>query len=410
MARLLKCAIDSRPLSADAFTTYDYSGMQVHGLTTTPLSFFLGKTRLGGDGVCTLIPIAPGRTWSDGAPLTAAQYLAGLRHVLAKNAFVRRILFRKVKSIRVAQEALEIGLHRPNTRLGEILSLPNFCPLREDSTATSGEFARRGELELENQNGDRLQIQVVKAPEQNLELFSRGELDLTADTAFPYYRIDEYLGSKALRIQESGLYAALVFGANLQTPEALPIRRFLDSIADSCDFNSVTYGVCRLMRDLHGGGAEVAESPRERAPLRALRLAYDDFYPNREICEVIASRLAQFGVKTTLVQDDYYAPSAAFDVKFCILRGLANTPYLRYAGMLFNDVLAKMPEARARYAASLERLEVTDAPHEMRALYESLAQTLRETAALVPLFSVPSMYLSKLEGGVNPLLLKIGVA
>lgn len=404
MSRLFQCAIDSRPLSDDIFTTYDYSGLQVHGLTTTPLSSFLGKNRLGGDGLCTLIPIAPGRTWTDGALVTAAQYLEGMRKVLNTNPFVKRFLFRKVKSVQVVGDSLELELHRPNYRLEETLSIPNFCPYRSESGVSSGEFRKVSENQFEGRSGEAIAVQVVKDPERNLELYKAGLLDLTADTAFPYHRFEEFRDSKELGVQEVGLSTSLVFGPGLQSEGTLSIRRFIQQTVEACDFTPVTFGLCRDMRSL------LTECSKEVSGPRSLRLACDDFYPNKEICEIIAREFEGRGVSTNLVQDDYYAPKADFDVKLTISRGLGNAPYLRYAGELFGNVLTAMPNYRARYAALLDSLEATEATPQQLALHGELSWILREVVSHIPLFSIPSTYLSKLEGGRNPLLPFIGVA
>ena len=79
------------------------------------------------------------------------------------------------------------------------------------------------------------------------------------------------------------------------------------------------------------------------------------------------------------------------------------------------DILwSALPPGVARASAVIELKELLWSTQTREALEcasdNYLAFALRETVALVPLFSVPSTYLSKLEGGRNPLIPNAGVA
>lgn len=399
------CAVDSLPLKSEIFETYDYSGLQVYGPSHVSLAAASRESRLSGDGMRLELTLEPGLTWDDGEPVVARDFARGALKAIEANAFLRKFVFRRLTKLDAEDGTLVATFSRPNYRAADFFSLPNFVPFRAPgrcsgayvmtSTAPGAYRYRRhafAAAPLES-----FFVKEVRSPEENLLQFERGVLDVTSDTAFPFDRWQELKDHPNFASRDAGLRAVLLFKGVLASPSARAVRADIARIARETDLAPVLGGACARIAAPAPG---LAPAPAGHA---SFRLAYDAFYPNREVCERLARDLeARGGHSVELVEDDYYAPYQDYDMKLCIIRDLAPGRYLRYAAMPFNSAIKADPALQQGVLASLDRLESESS--ETAARYAELDGLLSGHAAEIPLFSLPSCYLSRLPGRTNPLL------
>lgn len=397
MKPVLRCAIDSYPLSHSLEESYDYSGLQLHGLSQTPLCHYLADACHHSDGTEWYIPIQADVRWSDGVKLTAKHFLSGVSKFVA-NPFVKKILFRKVRQIIVQDEHLVVHLNQANFRLKDALAIPNFCPQRPGSGAVSGPFVPTSQNDAEYhftanpyQANHDLVVKVIKEPEINVRSFRSRHIDITADTAFPLSQINQWRSQ--LITKDTGLRGMMQFSAKWLGEEAVDFRRRLKNLCQQIEFSAITHNcwIPSVREEIRGKPTAVLG--------QTLRLAYDDFYPNKAIAERIANTLGQAGINCVLIQDDYYQPHAAYDLKFVIQRPLAPNAYLSYASWLLADGLRP---ARPRYFQLLDAWEGSVGQDEF--FSDSLNQILDDLVPFVDLFRIPSMALAVDPDAPNPLL------
>lgn len=401
-------AIDSHPLSNSIFSTYDYSGLQVHLLTNRPLSRMMSlrpaselALEISGGRSRVTIPISPGVFWSDGRPVSAHDYLAGFNKVLALNPFIRRFLLRHLTRASVVDNSLVLEFSQINHRIFEVLQIPSFCPDREDQTLSSGDWVQLpGESagyisHLYNCSDNKvLWLKMVKNPVENLDLFKKGHIDISADTAFPFDRIQDFARDPAFQQHSVGLHSVLAFSSELAAADQAQLRQRIADLCGSVDLSAITFGSCKASPVFDRPPSTPATGP---FPSRPLRLAYDPFYPNRHVCELLAQRLIRQGLPVVLVEDDYYKPHAVYDLKHTILRGLHNSDYLVYCSLLMSEVLRNDRSLQVAFGRLLQQMEIEKNPSS-----SAIRQFIGEHGLLVPLFEIPSLYLSR-DCEISPL-------
>ena len=317
------------------------------------------------------------------------------------------VVLRTLKSIEITQNRLVFKLHHANYRILEALSLPIFCPIKNNTDGlSSGQYVKvHGDSDPflfsanRHQNADFefLKISVIKDPDNNIARFNKAALSLTADTAFPLYRFNEYRNSEFLKTGKVGLYSGIVFGKSLASEDFIKLRQLVALAIGRCDFSAVTHGV--LPQLFKKSDHHVGKFPLDRP----LVLAYDPYYPNREICECLVKSMEQIGIKITLFEDSYERPCTDFDLRFSILRGLSNNSYLRFLSLLLNPALQSSVVARSKFMALISAMELSKTALDLESCFEQLNTLLQQYVLSIPLFEIPSIYLSKYPHLSNPL-------
>lgn len=398
----MRAVIDSQPLSRSIFRCYDYSGLQLNLLTNCPLSHNLVNLAIGEEvGKAITIEIGRENLWSDGTHITALDYLEGIKHASHSNPFIKSYLLRHIESMEATGDKLTVNLSKINCRMPEILRIPNFCPYRNGQSSGEWILSEAGTDNYiftpnpyRSNSEEPLHIHIIKDPMKNIDSFIKNQVDITSDTAFPYDLVSTYSQSPELHSHSVGLFCVLKFGQNLCSPERKPARQLISALCSATSFDSITFGHCPKF-DLFIMDPNCESS--SCIPEEPLILAYDNFYPNKEVCTIIADTLKNNGFKIELIEDDYYHPAIKYDLRLSIIRGLRNSPYLLYASLLFSEVLRQNRELQKKYMIHLIEFEMNPAPNT-----NGIKQFIQENAILAPLFEIRSTYLAR--NGINPLV------
>lgn len=388
-------SIDSLPVKSSIFDTWDYSGYQVHLLSNTPLAKFAKEQVVQQKGLSHVeIRVPSHLRWSDGQPVLASEYQAGIQRVTSRHAIIRNLLMHSVRRMSAQADLLLIELNSWGVASLDWIQILNFCPLRASSSELSS-----GKYCLVEMNGgdylftknphalgisERLLVRHVQSPLKNLEGYFQHLIDITSDTAFPFEYYEEFRKRSDFYESDTGLLVEIIFGKSLSSEESLGTR-------------------IQLHRAISGLSDDASISGR--LP-KKLILAYDDFYPNREICEDIRSEFARRGCEVELAQDDYYAPFRHFDLRLRIRRAPGTTPILKYSSFVFEEVLKGSPDLMKWYVGKLLNLHRVECdPKESESELETF---LIQNVVYIPLFSLPSIYLNRSKAP-NPLLTHLEV-
>jgi len=406
----MNCAIDSFPLTDDPLVVSDYSGSQVHGLTGTCLSYFIpayGFTAV--DGLSVHIEIPPVRFWENGEPINNQHYLNGIRYFLSKNPFHRKFLFRNVSQISAHSNQIHFEFNKPNYLFLTHLTVPNLFPLRTMSynRFSSGDYIYESQsqdvlsfkVNSFNQSGTKtLQVRHVETPESNLNLFLDGHLDFTADTAFDFSLYSSLKKQNVLQEMDTGLSVYLEFGQSLYSADQLSFRNKIKSSITGETFESILNGVCSLSL-LESDS--LAESP---VSMPSIELAYDSFYPNREVCELIQSSLKEKDIPCKLVQQDYYQPGAYSGLRFSIKRTGPRNIYQTLCHHAVNPIVMADRDQHRSLIQNLNKIEMIPSEQERTPILAKLQKRIASLCPDIPLFRLPSIALTKNLDQPNPLL------
>ncbi|GGU19473.1 ABC transporter substrate-binding protein [Streptomyces coeruleorubidus] len=417
-------AFDSMPGTLEQPGWCDHSGLQLAALTTRPLVApgATGPEPRGArsvdssaDGRRHDFAVRPGARWADGSPVTATDYARALDRATA-SATVTGYWLRHVEQVSGRGDHLRVRLAQPDFGFPLLTSLPALAPYRGRTDGVGRYRIVRTAprtIVLDRTphtpgGAPRVVLRRVKSPERNLEGFAAGRLHVTSDTAFPLHRVAEFTGHPSLRVRQPGIIVALCFEGDLLRPEAEQDRH---TIRDKLAAPGTGALLPAPLLPQHGFlpvrdfDRAFRDAARRTAPTpapmrRALagpryRLAYDTYYPNRELARAVAQMLAQADIPVELVPDRYEHRSHAADLRLNLFRGLRSDPLGVHRGLVFLEAL-RTHEALESYVKVLERHDA--APQTPGSLDEAVAELdgiLARHALCVPLAEIPGIFLAR---------------
>lgn len=365
----MNLAVDSLPLHQDIYRTLDYSGLQLHGLSHRPLH--RARLSLRGSGCRWQIELDH-CTWDDGKPIRPSQYIEGLAQLTARHPRLRSYLKPRLKRIATGPNQIVLEFAKPVGR--DLFNWPNWVPYRPGYLSWHWTLRKNKKgWALEKRDGQRGQVYLVASPEENEKLFDQGLIDFTADTAIPLETVDE-----SVRRRDTRLFGVLVHLKNTSSDHVRAVHQALSSIQFSKEIETIFPTLRQPVAP-------------ERSTPRRLRLSYDAFYPNREICAQIARHLAQLEWSVELIEDNYYRPKAPGDAKFMILQRPMGDAAL---SALWMNGMPRAPLVQERIQAHLAQCESGE---------DFDLKWLSDAELAYPLFQVPSLCRAR-SAACNPLL------
>lgn len=369
---MLQLAIDSLPLGGHLLAGTDYSGLQLYGLGTIAAQELLEGAAISDNGFVLRASFGNDVALPNNP---AVAFAAGLDELLRAQPWLRATLLRKLRRIRAGGREIELTFGEPVAGVQDVLRMPNWVAFAKGRPICTGSLRRVDvdQWHLVGRDGTiSHQVMLVRSVSQNEQLSRNGHLDFTADTCVDYTSIDESYVQR-----DTGLHAYLV-------PTSLRVS-FAKVIEDLDDFR---YGLEQLAKPL-----ATHELPATGLDSVPLAIAYDDFYPNQEICEHLRVHLVRKGWNACLVRDDYYRPTRPGDCKLVIKRVLTEGPLFRAYAML------EFAQTRRDVSALM--------PHILRAeagLNVDCHKVLKDIALARPIVAIPSVYRCARPGVDNPLI------
>lgn len=423
MMRAIAIEIDEAPLSLAPPTEADYVGRMINAALHRPLVRRDGPRRVPGaaeawrcspDGLRWEFVLRQDGRWSDGAPLTAEDALAGL-----VAAAEHPLWSRYLRCLRAADASepgrLCLTLRHPFHPLLDLLAVPDLAPRRPGrfsgpytlTTASADEVALAPNPALAGADlRPPLRFVRNRDPERSPADFFSGRFDVTASTGFPGRHIRHYCKDMFYRTCDTGIVVQLE--VNPRGSPWLQQRAARLALHAALDREAIAGGLHGAVRPVDGFGpacfaslsalalpaAELATAGLAGPP--RLRLLFHDYEPNRAIAEAVAGQWAErLGLTTELVVGDFAdggcddfdlllalrfptfpSPWAVLEHLALLVAGLADPAYPRLHAALAGWL--RGPAAAA--------LDLTD-----------FGAGLREAMPVVPLFEVVGHWLQRPE-------------
>lgn len=192
----------------------------------------------------------------------------------------------------------------------------------------------RNRIEIE----DKIQFITIKDCEDNLNLVKIGFLDQTADTATPDSKIQ--INNYQLCHRRPSIHGYLIFDGRLVGSD-VSLRGEIYYIINN--FSEIINYASRWERTLEDfifdSDYRVKSSTLREFSKNPLRIAYSDFYPNLSIVLILSDILTQSGIKNVLIQEDYYNPGIACDIRLYLTKGLIPGEWGQISSLIFCPVI-----------------------------------------------------------------------
>lgn len=257
------------------------------------------------------LQVDPRATWSDGAPVTAAQVGSAIVHAGWQDDVAGRLSQRLVVS-ELSGDALAVVTEQASPWLPFLLSSPCFAPRRR--RATSGPYRFEGSAGDRHRfwrrrdgrfaSCDRADVLVLRRtddPWHGRRLLDQGKIDVTCPTTHP----PEVAQHAQLRAPLS-VVMALAPGAAVSGPGPGAVCELIDAIVDRRELSEVTRGITVALQswtelhtppELRGSASSRDPDPSTVAALRdalgtrPLHIGFADFVPNFHVAQTLAVRL-----------------------------------------------------------------------------------------------------------------------
>jgi len=387
--------LDARPLGYDLQESNDYSGNYVLGFTALPMfkAREMAPPALGSAAHVDIdssrnilkIRLDDGLKWSDGTKIHGADYLNAIKKVASyRNGL--SLLLRSIRNFprywKDPASITEVGWAAQGNELTiettlnpslllKVLAKINFSPLHEtDIRLTAGPYKLQEKSDIRitleknaeyfnsrpaKPRAESVQILITDSRYKDIELFENGDIDVTCPTLFPYELISKYAGRKDFFMENTNILMHLSFNERKKIDPQL--RKALLHLIDRSKLAQRLYDAPTPAMDLSinrgkpmskGEPDRLFDPNRGRTHLAAcakhgvkekLVLLYDDFYPNREVADMVKEQLAGYGLQVEVLLDDYYAPlKIDYDIKLT----LSDIPFLddmaRYYSLALSPV------------------------------------------------------------------------
>jgi ABC-type oligopeptide transport system substrate-binding subunit len=425
----LRIAVDALPYEKSLHRISDYSGAQIYSKLALPLFRERGESieclaansyKWSSDALTLRVTLRNDLFWTNGEQVTAHHYIRGLKHVCRDvgNRF-RTVLsdvcgfsdFASSKCDRIGIEALSenellFSLKNRSRYFLYYLTLIVLSPLHAtDNGQTAGPYymyhRSKKSVSLKvntHYNIDRSHERFEEIVfceydrQQDIAAFKNKEVDVSCDTTLSYDRYPEMRYDHCFHRETSGLIALLSMGT---LSASLP--GYVKSlIASAIDRNAICEQLHNLPRpaysytDIYSNHTDELSTVIAPKPLKSLfraTVAFENFYPNRVILDLISKQLKFFRITLIPVEEPYGNREATTHLRFEIRCSTAHTPILFYQSDVLNSALpvSAIKRARTLYSAVIQEqgsLREID-------YYRNLDRLLQEAAVAIPLVILP---------------------
>jgi hypothetical protein len=320
--RVVALEIDDEPLSLRTPSQGDYLSRFIASASRGRV---LDLVRIDRRGLRHTYRIRPDSRFSDGNPVQTRHVLRAIRAALHEAVWQRYLAC--LVEVRGSGDEVVLTLSEPAGYLPALLATVDFAPIPSESGVGNGPYLppvpvdggyllRPAPSAAADRTVADLYLSVQRDVDGVVERFESGKVDVTCSTAFPLHRLPDMQGDPSYRTAPTGITARLepVPGSDLEmTAEH---RRAIAAAVDRQQISEVLYR-----------GVRPAEpwllTPPAHRPLfsRPLVIGYHEYYPNRQIAELVGRQLERtLGLATELLPLDYASGSAAGADLLLVLR------------------------------------------------------------------------------------------
>lgn len=457
--RSVSVDIDAMPGSLSIFSVSDYIGIQVLSPTALPLfryNYVIGEIEylgaeninISSDSLTYTVNIKKNLWWSDGVPIVAQDYLSGFLKVLKSKHSFHRLFLKDIENyyqyiqgnikddelgIQASGNHIIFKLIRPNIFFCEILSSVVFSPHRSMSlNVTAGAYGLyhvdSNKITLsrnpffESGLGNVEFIEYVKTPcrYSSIEMYKKNEIDITCNTMFPYEHLPEFKHKKNFHQEPSQICMILmkekeshdflakanVFSAINSAIDRLKICKMFNFALTPMNNLFIESQIpilgeekddrLNIKYDKHFA-KELFSTVLENHNLKeiSLTVALSDYFPNKEILNLVADEIKPYGVNLEFVFDDFLYPSAQADLRLHLCYPLFLHDFACYFTKAYDPIFIKNVSAWKQYVLLLDCYQQSRTKKEAQSILCQLNDILVREAFIIPLFKMQSLYLQR---------------
>lgn len=400
------------------------------------------------DGCTYEITIRNDLFWSDGTKVTAEDYVRGFFAIINSKHNIYRILLKDIVNygkfikdknennigIEVVGRKIIFRLVHPNNLFIIFLSTINFSPKHHsevmlaagayniETVTENGIILSRNPfftLDKSNPNIEVDYIHYIKPASryESLQQYEQKQLDITCNTMFPYEQLSKFKERKDFYQEPSNIFMilrkekkcnpileekvfrqAILFSlnrANLCANFHYALTPMTDFFFDSNMNQNIS---SPLVDNLYNSelAADLFHLLFSMYNIKDVRLkvAFDDYFPNKEVLELVSIELKSYNIYLELIQDNFLTPSKSADLRLHLLTSPVYHPFPIYLKEAYDHDFMKNDTWKT-YIALLESYHKCNDDDKKKQILEVINTTLISEAFIIPLFKMQSLYLKR---------------
>jgi len=422
----IKIAVDAFPANTSLLHVADYSAEQVLCKTAAPLLCPPPSDASANAAALScvyydkryVIQLRRGLAWTDGGAITAQHYVDALQAVAEDQRNRFRHLLSSVGQINApTPDTIEILVENECSWIPLFLSFINASPYDvTDKARTAGPYsvvtrttdaivlrARDSLIEKDKEIYQELEFINYGArsdPRECIDDYLADRIQVTCDTAGHYPEMASLLKHPNCVVRDIPMGMFLTAGGRfeeLSSELKQNIWRMVDRRRIVQRLETVPRAIYGFS-DLYGPTRPVPNPTSDLYEPCSLTISYEDFYPNREIAEMLAAQFQSFGIRVSLVEHKFGVWAHDSHLRLDILRGPNGSAKTLYKSWISSHFLSSDIRQRAIRHYSLY-LKTSDS-HIVSLCERYLDSLVCESGLATPLITIPSI--SLVNSSIDP--------
>lgn len=398
----VKTAIDSPYEGTPFYKTFDYTTSSINSLLNLNINSILTAKRFViFSKKKVLLFDLKNLKWSDGSKITANDWVNGLTLVFNNNLLIKLFASTIIQKIVPMNDCLEVHYNCSDLFILDFFKINNFSPFKETSLFS-------GNYTIENSNNiltllpnyfnskskENIQITRIKSPNENIRQFYQNKIDVTANTAFPISQLLNVSNENFYHKENSSLIGSFQFSKSLMKRLNRTQLSYIKNIIYKTSFSEYEGEYWNKQINYISPDYNDAFYYADQLisiDISTLTIVCDNYYPNKQICCILKSKLEQvLGTKCILLLDNYSNPSLKYDIRFNINYYLGcDSSRIRLAIQAFN------------INNSIKEINLISKITDDEGLLEKNYAIQNKKNYIIPRFKINRHYLSKI--GMSPL-------
>jgi hypothetical protein len=435
----IKIALDAFPYEPQLHRVCDYGGLQIFSKLALPLfadvegvftPLAARSLNTSEDGKTIDIALREDLLWNNGEAVLAEHYAQAFRSICGDTSNRFQSLLSDLAGypqcaqgetaalgvVALGPHHLQLRLRNRNHWFAWILCHLQLSPLHSDVNLVSGPYIilqQDSGRFLLGANPHYFQKSVNDVPileyvnyqghanrADSIADYYNDLIDVSCDTVMYYDDFAVHQGKSDFRLRWPPLGMFLALGSQF-SEIPIAVRRSLNSMVDRKALSAGLCGVPRPIQgylDLYEFGA--SPPPRNQITQEACEivLSYEDFYPNKQVAQMLVQQLAAFGVKGVLQENRFGDWSNTSHLRLAVQANASFGPLNFYKSDILRGYFEGAELERIRKLYSLY-MQVPNAIQSRRIAIE-IEKTLHTSGLSVPLLAIPSAAL--IRPNLNP--------
>ncbi|HHY0340148.1 hypothetical protein [Vibrio cholerae] len=422
----IKIAVDAFPYQKDIWSICDYSGEQIYSKVALPLFSYqehklsyLAALKYAQTPSYLDIVIREDLFWSNGEAICAEDYVRAIIHVCRdlKNRYCQLLLsvLRHPDFTLHGKQSAILAINKSRIRIKtawydpfipHYLSLLNFSPRHSSKMELSGgpyflncvsnriyQLKVNPFFKLSNseEKADTLEFILVEEDKEGQAFFEQ-QVHVSCDTALDLKRLQRYITHPNFHQGEEMLAIILSPGDRFDELSSETLERLVKAI----DRDRIAHFYDLLLEPLSSWmqfyripfQPRQTQSAIEGSNFQKISIAYEDFYPNRELLEHIGEDIASYNLGLEVQQDKYGHWDSSCHLRLEIRKVPRHNPML-----LLRTDISRLPsnsQYQAKIIKQYKRLFDLKSNIDHEIIFSEIDTHLRTENLYIPLFIFPT--------------------